>query len=76
MREPYRPKARCAIESLAAEMQADIDKRYEGVETEIVNEGGFWLLKVYVDGEHIGGLQQLPDAMKERHKLNTQLSRP
>lgn len=50
--------------ALVPECQTKVNEFYKGVQAEIVQEAKGFILKMYVDGKHIGGLQQLPDAMK------------
>jgi hypothetical protein len=58
MRQPYTPR------SLVPELQGDVDRFYQRVETEVALEDKGYILKMYVDGKHVGGLPQLADAMK------------
>mgnify|MGYP000523476518 CR=1 FL=1 len=58
--KPYAPKAS------NPKYQADLNAYYLrlGVTEEIVEEDKGFILKIYVNGKHIGGEQQLPDALK------------
>jgi len=71
MRMPYTPTISTGRSGLSVaqieEMQHKINARYKGVDCEVVTESKGHILKVYVDGiEVAGGLQGLPDAMKNR----------
>lgn len=66
---PYAPVVRRANgcpEDIHKQIQSRANAYYKGVTTEIVKEERGFLLKVYVDDEYVGGLQQLPDAMAFR----------
>lgn len=67
MRVPYTPVVRDKYleqwcpEEMINTMQAESDAAYakRGVEAEIVLEEKGYILKMYVQGKHVGGLQQI-----------------
>ena len=60
MKTDYTPRA------LIAGKQDEINAFYKshGIETEIVKEPNGYILKAYKNGLHIGGMDQIADAIK------------
>jgi len=69
MMDAYAPKfrkTRHVPDDVVAAIDARVEKYYSdrGVESEIARGDKGFFLKMFVRGDHIGGLQQLPGALK------------